>query len=156
AEAAEEQRSLEAEPAEVPEQFRSAATGTFQFHAPLQITDEELTLTPLLTPDADSYRPAMLNLINSAGTKLYIQLQYIHPPKDATDTDFKEHIDAVIAKIDAGVDVRIICSEFQAEQGWLERLQEVGLDAALSFQAEIANVIDPARMVYVAGYDQVT
>src|SRR5205807_6610974 len=62
----------------------------------------------------------------------------------------------VIAKIDAGVDVRIICSEFQAEQGWLERLQEVGLDAALSFQAEIANVIDPARMVYVAGYDQVT
>jgi hypothetical protein len=121
------ERGLAAEVA-VPEELRAAARGTFQFHEPLSITDEELTITPLLTPDADSYRPAMLNLIRSASRKLYIQLQYIHPPKDGVDDDFMELIQAVIDKINGGLDVRIICSQFQAQQGWLERLQDAGVD----------------------------
>jgi phosphatidylserine/phosphatidylglycerophosphate/cardiolipin synthase-like enzyme len=116
------------EEAAVPEEFRCAATGTFKFFEPKEIDDEELTITPLLTPDPDSYRPAMLNLINSTKHKLYIQLQYIHPPKHGVDEDFKALIDAVVAKINAGKDVRIICSQFQAQQGWLERLQEAGVD----------------------------
>jgi phosphatidylserine/phosphatidylglycerophosphate/cardiolipin synthase-like enzyme len=94
----------------------------------LTIDDEEMTITPLLTPDEDSYRPAMLKLISSARTKLYIQLQYIHPPQDGVDEDFKALIDAVAGKINDGLDVRIICSQFQAQQGWLERLQEAGID----------------------------
>jgi hypothetical protein len=112
----------------VPDEFRSATVGTFQFHKPLQINDEELTITPLLTPDPSSYRPAMLKLIESAKSKLYIQLQYIHPPQDGVDEDFKALIDAVIKKIKGGLDVRIICSEWQTTQGWLERLQDSGVD----------------------------
>jgi phosphatidylserine/phosphatidylglycerophosphate/cardiolipin synthase-like enzyme len=130
AEEAPAERGAVVEPAEVPEEFRSAASGTFEFHAPLQVSDEDLTITPLLTPDPDSYRPAMLNLINSAQSKLYIQLQYIHPPKDGTDEEFKALIDALIQKIGAGIDVRIICSEWQNTQGWLERLQESGVNLA--------------------------
>jgi phosphatidylserine/phosphatidylglycerophosphate/cardiolipin synthase-like enzyme len=117
--------------AAMPEEFRSIARGTFQFHKPLKISGEELTITPLLTPDPDSYRPAMLNLINSAKSKLYIQLQYIHPPKEGVDNDFKALIDAVVEKINDGLDVRIICSEYQAMQGWLERLQDVGIDLGI-------------------------
>jgi phosphatidylserine/phosphatidylglycerophosphate/cardiolipin synthase-like enzyme len=122
------ERGVVGEQAEVPEVFRSATTATFEFHPPLQISDEELALTPLLTPDAGSYRPAMLKVINSAQSKLYIQLQYIHPPNDGVDGDFKALIDAVIQKISDGVDVRIICSEWQTTQGWLERLQSAGVD----------------------------
>ncbi len=109
------------------DQFRSATTATFQFHEPLRIDDEELTITPLLTPDATSYRPQMLKLIQSAKSKLYIQLQYIHPPQDGVDGKFQELIDAVVDKIKDGVDVRIICGQWQATQGWLERLQDVGI-----------------------------
>jgi phosphatidylserine/phosphatidylglycerophosphate/cardiolipin synthase-like enzyme len=128
ASAQEQERGAPAPETLVPEEFRSATAGTFEFHEPLEIADEDLTVTPLLTPDAGSYRPAMLNLIQSAQTKLYIQLQYIHPPKDGVDDDFKALIDAVVEKINGGVDVRIICSEWQATQGWLERLQEAGVD----------------------------
>lgn len=124
---AETTRGIAAE-TEVPEEFRAAAIGTFQFHKPLQITGEELTITPLLTPDAESYRPAMLNLIQSAQERLYIQLQYIHPPQEGTDEDFQALIDAVVDRISAGLDVRIILSEFQTKQGWLERLQDAGVD----------------------------
>lgn len=114
-------------PVEIPFTLRLAAQGTFLFHPPLQISGEQLTITPLLTPDTDSYRPHMLTLLQSAQSKLYVQLQYIHPPQDGVDTDFKALIDVVIAKIAAGVDVRIICSQWQATQGWLERLQEFGI-----------------------------
>ena len=127
AEEAEAERGIQAE-TEIPDEFRSAATGTFQFHEPLLITDEELTIIPLLTPDPGSYRPRMLEFIESATSKLYIQLQYIHPPKDGVDEDFKALIDAVIQKIADKLDVRIICSQFQAMQGWLERLQDTGVD----------------------------
>jgi hypothetical protein len=113
---------------EVPDQFRSAAAGTFVFHPPLEITGETVTITPLLTPDPESYRPHMLDLIESAQEKLYIQLQYIHPAPDGVDADFKALVDAVIARIEAGVDVRLILSNWQTTQGWLERLQDAGVD----------------------------
>jgi phosphatidylserine/phosphatidylglycerophosphate/cardiolipin synthase-like enzyme len=127
ADAERERGPAEAE-TEVPDEFRSVARGTFQFHEPLEIRGEDVTITPLLTPDPGSYRPAVLDLINSATSKLYIQLQYIHPPKEGVDEDFKALLDAVIAKIEAGLDVRIICSQFQGQQGWLERLQDSGVD----------------------------
>ena len=71
----------------------------------------------------------MLALINAVQTSLYIQLQYIHPSNnEATDQPFNDLIDAVKAKIDAGIDVKIILSEWQIPGGWLDRLQEAGID----------------------------
>ena len=97
-----------------------------------EIEYEAVTITPLLTPDAGIYQPAMLNLIRSATEKLYIQLQYIHPSDKNEDADFTALIDAVIDRIQANVDVRIILSQWQLSQGWLERLQAAGIDP-LSF-----------------------
>jgi len=100
----------------------------FQFHPPLPLTDEPATITPLLTPDDGVYQPAMLELINSAEKKLYIQLQYIHPSDKEEDANFTKLVDAVAQKIQDGVDVRIICSQFQASKTWLDRLQSAGID----------------------------
>ena len=110
-----------------------------------------MTVTPLLTPDIGSYRAHMLDLLRSAEKKLYVQLQYIHPPGDDADAEFRALIDAVIARIKAGVDVRIICSQYQAFGGWLERLQEVGVDLdRVRLQGGVHNkgfVIDSKKVV---------
>ena len=112
----------------VPDVFRTATAASFTFHKPLQITNEEMTITPLLTPDPGLYQKAMMTLLQSAQSKLYIQLQYIHPSDKAGDEGFAALINVVIAKINAGVDVRIILSQWQLSQGWLERLQSAGVD----------------------------
>ncbi len=105
-----------------------AAAGTFQFHPPLRIEGETLTITPLLTPDPGVYTDAMLALLQSAAQKLYIQLQYIHPPNAGGDDRFGGLIDAVAGRITAGVDVRVIVSQYQTSNGWLERLGAAGVD----------------------------
>jgi hypothetical protein len=112
----------------VPEVFRTRAAATFEFHKPLRIENEEMTITPLLTPDAGVYQKAMLELLQSAASKLYVQLQYIHPSSKDADEDFTALINVVIAKINAHLDVRIILSQWQLSQGWLERLQSAGVD----------------------------
>ena len=101
--------------------------GNFTFVAPKSI-DEQVTITPLLTPDPDVYQAAMLALINSVQESLYIQLQYIHPTKVPTESKFTDLIDAVAAKINAGKDVRIILSQFQKPKGGLEALQAAGVN----------------------------
>ncbi len=103
-----------------------SVTGNFNFVAPANI-NEHVTITPLLTPDAGIYQPAILNLINSVNTSLYIQLQYIHPSSDPAKAKFTELIDAVAAKINKGLDVRIILSEFQTMKGGLDALQAAGI-----------------------------
>lgn len=70
----------------------------------------------------------MLRLVQSAEKKLYIQLQYIHPSDKDEDADFTALLNAVIDRIQAGVDVRIILSQWQLSHGWLERLQAAGID----------------------------
>jgi phosphatidylserine/phosphatidylglycerophosphate/cardiolipin synthase-like enzyme len=112
---------------EIPDELRRVAAAQFEFHPPLRIDGEDLRITPLLTPDPAVYQPAMLNLIQSAQHKLYIQLQYIHPSNKDGDEAFNALIEAVGAKIDAGVDVCIILSQFQDGQ-WLDRLQAAGVD----------------------------
>lgn len=101
--------------------------GNFTFVAPKSI-DEQVTITPLLTPDPDVYQAAMLALINSVQESLYIQLQYIHPTKVPTESKFTELLDALAAKINAGKDVRIILSQFQKPKGGLEALQAAGVN----------------------------
>ena len=108
---------------------KAKPAGTFVFQPPKRIAGETSTITPLLTPDPGVYRDKMLALINAVQTSLYIQLQYIHPSNnEATDQPFNDLIDAVKAKIDAGKDVKIILSEWQVPGGWLDRLQEAGID----------------------------
>lgn len=101
--------------------------GKFTFVGPQSI-DEQVTITPLLTPDPDVYQAMMLSLINSVQKSLYIQLQYIHPTKVPTESKFTELLDALAAKIDKGLDVRIILSQFQKPKGGLEALQAAGVN----------------------------
>ncbi len=101
--------------------------GNFTFSPPKAI-DENVKITPLLTPDPGIYQAAMLNLINSVQDSLYIQLQYIHPTNTPADSKFTDLINAVTAKIDSGKDVRIILSEFQVLKGGLEALQAAGVN----------------------------
>jgi phosphatidylserine/phosphatidylglycerophosphate/cardiolipin synthase-like enzyme len=101
--------------------------GQFSFAAPATI-NEPVTITPLLTPDPGVYQGAILNLINSVKRSLYIQLQYIHPSSDPANAKFTELIDAVAAKINNGLDVRIILSEFQTMKGGLDAIQAAGIN----------------------------
>jgi len=100
------------------------------YFPPFEIINEKVTVQPLLTPDsgAGNYAANILKLIQSAQSKLYIQTQYIHPPKAGTDNDFKALIDAVQAKINQGKEVCLILRDLPNTGGWLEKLQEAGLD----------------------------
>jgi len=122
---------LAAEPGmEIPAEFQLEAKAIqWHFFPPLRIEGEPVTITPLLTPDKGVYQQAMLTLLQSAQQRLYIQLQYIHPSDAPGDVDFEELIDTVVAKIIQGLDVRIIVSQYQKSNGWLERLQAAGVDA---------------------------
>ncbi len=133
----------------VPDVLRAEPSGTFQFHQPLHLKNVLMTITPLLTPDPGVYVNAMLNLLDSARTKLYIQLQYIHPPNAADQ--LTTLINKVIDKIAAGLDVRIILSQWQLTNGWLERLQAAGVNlATVRIQNGVHNkgfVVDSEKVV---------
>ena len=125
-----------------------------RFFAPVTVT-ERMTIQPLLTPDLATdqhgmYAEKMLELISSAQHSLYIQLQYIHPSNQAEDAAFTALLDAVAARDAAGVDVRIILSQWQNSQ-WMERLQAAGVDTRLvRIQQGVHNkgfVIDHQRVV---------
>ena len=103
-----------------------------QYFEPFEIVNEKVTIQPVLTPDAGvgNYVQNFLKLINSATAKLYIQTQYIHPADESKYPGLAALIDAVKNKIDSGVDVRIILSQYEATGPWLEKLQASGIDAS--------------------------
>lgn len=86
-----------------------------KFFPPFVINNESVTIEPLLTPD--NYADKILDLINSATSKLYIQMPYIHAPK--TTDKFQQLVDAVISKMNDGLDVRFIMSQYGAQGGGL-------------------------------------
>jgi hypothetical protein len=104
------------------------AAGFAQFFAPQTFTGR-MRVTPLLTPDPGVYSAAVLALVQSATQSLYIQTQYAHPSVQAGDAAFTELLQAVVDRQRAGVDVRIIFSQWE-NQGFLEKLQAVGFDLA--------------------------
>lgn len=117
-------------------------TAPAQYFQPFEITNEEVKVQPLLTPDtgAGNYAENILKLIQSATSKLYIQTQYMHPPNQGTDVAFQALIEAVKEKINKGLDVRIILSEYEATGNWLEKLQEAGLEmSAVRIQNGVHN-----------------
>jgi hypothetical protein len=102
------------------------AAAAFQYFQPFD-DNRSFTVTPLLTPD--NYHEKVLDLINSATSELLIQNQSFNAPKP-THTKLKELLDAVLAKQQAGVDVRIIFRVLfpaNAREN-LEKLKEFGFD----------------------------
>jgi hypothetical protein len=102
-----------------------AATATpAQYFPALRIEGEQITVEPLLTPD--NYAARMIELIKSATTKLYVQLQYIYVPK--ANDQFRALVEALKARINDGLDVRIIMSQYEVMGGSLEQLKQFGFD----------------------------
>src|SRR4051794_22805251 len=99
-----------------------------QFFAPTTVTDT-MTITPLLTPDPGSYAAHVQTLIASAQHTLYLQFQYIELPTGSTPASpaFTALVAAVIDRQRAGVDVRIVMSQYETK-GYLEQLITAGLD----------------------------
>ncbi|HEY1571809.1 MAG TPA: phospholipase D-like domain-containing protein [Pseudonocardiaceae bacterium] len=107
-----------------------------QFFAGTTVTDT-IRITPLLTPDPGVYAAAVKALIGSARHTLSMQFQYIELPKqvDATSQAFADLVTAVVDRQQAGVDVRIIMSEYE-KAGYLEQLQAAGLDVVHSVRIQ--------------------
>jgi hypothetical protein len=112
-------------------EMRVAAAAPVTYFEPLRVPGTgtmKLKIQPLLTPDPGCYVDHVLQMIRSTQKSLYIQLQYIHPSDKDADQKFAELINAVIEVQRARRDVRIIVSQWQAMNGWLDRLQQTGID----------------------------
>ena len=105
-----------------------------QFFPPTTVT-EAMTITPVLTPDPGSYAAHIQALIESATTTLYMQFQYIEPSTTAAAQPFTDLIAAVAARQKAGVDVRIIMSEYETA-GYLEQLMSAGIEVATTVKIQ--------------------
>jgi hypothetical protein len=107
----------------------STETPAFATFFPPKTVTGPVRITPLLTPDPGVYTSAVKALIASATRTLYMQFQYIELPRqtDATSQAFVDLVQAVIDRQTAGVDVKVIMSEFEVA-GYLEQLQALGLD----------------------------
>jgi hypothetical protein len=87
---------------------------------------EDMLITPLLTPDPGIYVGRIKQLIDAATTSFDLQLQYITSFAGADDTAFDGLIQSLAAAEQRGVAVRMIFSEFQQES-ILELMQEANL-----------------------------
>jgi len=105
----------------------AASRVPMQFFAPKTIT-ARMKIQPVLTPD--NYPNVVLQLINSATAKLYLQIPYITPSDKPEGVALAGLIEAIAKKIRGGLDVRIIMSSFE-KAGSLEQLQAAGIDSNL-------------------------
>ncbi|GAB3801898.1 hypothetical protein GCM10028798_18300 [Humibacter antri] len=128
-----------------------AETPPFEHFTAAETITDQVTITPVLTPDPGVYADAVRALIESASTSLHLQFQYIEAPSRPSDASapFSALIEAVIARQNAGVDVRIIMSEYETA-GYLEQLQQLGLDVVsnVKLQNNVHNkgiVVDGSR-----------
>jgi hypothetical protein len=116
-------------PDQVPDELLAVAAArprpTVTFFEPHEVKGE-LKIRPLLTPD--DYQPHILELIKSAETSFWMQTQYIKFSGRAEDKDHDALIAAVAEQIAAGIDVRLITSEFQSPE-IIERLIDAGIDS---------------------------
>ncbi len=103
-----------------------------------------VTITPLLTPDTVAGNPSqgqyltnILKLIASAQRSLYIQLQYIEASKSG---DYDTLLQAIAARVAAGVDVKLIESRQYGEK-WAEKMKDQGVDltANIALQSNVHN-----------------
>ncbi|HUC48864.1 MAG TPA: phospholipase D-like domain-containing protein [Xanthobacteraceae bacterium] len=113
-----------------------------QYFPPKKIT-AKMKIQPILTPD--NYVGLILALINSAEKSFYMQTQYINypadpqDPKNAQNQQFMALVAAVAKKINAGLDVRLIMSQYETNDK-LEVLQDAGIDLShVRIQANVHN-----------------
>ena len=99
----------------------------------------DVDVDPILTPDAGVYSGKILALLQSAEHSLYMQTQYIHPSDQAEDAKFDELISAVKVKHEAGVDVRLITSQYENTAQWVEKIKQYDLDSVLRIQDRVHN-----------------
>jgi hypothetical protein len=139
-------------PSAIPGALVQVTAHTPQTFFPARTVTSTITVKPLLTPD--DYRKPILELIKSAKQRFFMQTQYIHTVAAAQDKGSPTHMDLINALVDlinAGVDVRLITSEFQ-DHMWIERLQDAGVDAVehLRIQPHVHNkgmVVDSQTVV---------
>jgi len=114
-----------------------AQTPPFEQFFPAQTITDQMSIRPVLTPDPGVYADAVKTLIASARTSLHLQFQYIELPKttSATSQAFVDLVTAVIDRQKAGVDVRIIMSEYETS-GYLEQLQAAGLNVVANVKLQ--------------------
>jgi phosphatidylserine/phosphatidylglycerophosphate/cardiolipin synthase-like enzyme len=101
-------------------------------------------MTPLLTPDTlppgteGQYASNMSKLIASAKKSLYVQLQYIEA--SAATGVYPALLQAIAARVAAGVDVRLIES-LEYGEPWAEKMKDSGVDltANISLQPNVHN-----------------
>lgn len=98
----------------------------FQYFAPFD-AERVFTVQPLLTPD--NYKQALLKLVNKAEQSLLIQNQTFNAASDQ-QADLAALLDAVIAKQNAGLDVRVIFRIIDSSKARenLQALQDRGFD----------------------------
>src|SRR4029077_10838408 len=98
-----------------PPSLGSSQTPPFSQFFPAATVTGTIKITPLLTPDPGVYTGAISELIASATQTLYMQFQYIEPPKagDPTAQPFSDLINAVIDRQAHGVDVKIIMRDVE-------------------------------------------
>jgi len=85
-----------------------------QLFPPLHL-NRKISVQPLLTPD--NYAENALNLINSAEKSVWFQNQYINfRGTDDDFTEFKLLVGALKKKIDAGIEVRVICRDMMKQE----------------------------------------
>jgi hypothetical protein len=91
---------------------------------------DKVKVQPILTPD--NYGENVVKLIQSAKKTLYFQNQYIKIPKVFPDNGgkpaLKELVDAMLDRIKAGVDVRIILRNEGDTRAMLQGLKVYGFD----------------------------
>jgi hypothetical protein len=136
-----------------PPDLGSTQTPAFARFFPAATVSGVIKIAPLLTPDPGVYAGAVKDLIASATQTLYMQFQYIEPPKAGVTTaqPFLDLINAVIDRQRHGVEVKIIMSEFE-KAGYLEQLQALGLDVVsnVRIQQNVHNkgiVVDGATVL---------
>jgi hypothetical protein len=107
-----------------------------QYFPPKTIT-ARMKIQPILTPD--NYVDLILALINSAQRSFYMQTQYINYSDKPENSQFAALVAAVAKKINDGVDVRLIMSQYETTDK-LELLQGAGIDLShVRIQANVHN-----------------
>jgi PLD-like domain len=111
-----------------PPPLGSIETPEFDQFFPAASVTGTIKIAPLLTPDPGVYADAVRAFIGGATRTLYMQFQYIEPPR-AGSTDAQGFIDLINVRDRQGngVELKIIMSEFE-KAGYLEQLQGMGLD----------------------------
>src|ERR1700721_603931 len=143
---------LAAETSSPPAPSAPTSTGT---GAAKTLANISVSVTPLLTPDTlppgteGQYVTNMIKLIASAKKTLYVQLQYIEA--SAATGVYPTLLQAIAARVTAGVDVRLIES-LEYGETWAEKMKDAGVDltANSALQPNVHNkgfVIDSSVVV---------